>query len=359
MPGQWSTPPRRPGKPAEITHRNRGTALLARETTPSAIVRYLDQYVIGQEDAKKVLAVAVYSHYRKIATFHGDRESIAKSNILLVGPSGTGKTLLCDTLSRMLKVPFVTADATSLAQTKYVNEEIEAVLLRLLDQADGNIEDAQHGIIFIDEIDKLKTSNAQARAISGESVQHALLKIMEGSPVKLKDNCYIDTGNILFICGGAFVGLENIMSKTHGFGFIATSGDDNQNILDRLNKRVKPTDLFEFGLIPEFTGRLPIIANLHPLTKAMLVSIMSVPRNSIYRQYVEIFRGEGVELRIGPRVFEQIAEIAIEYKTGARSLRGIFEELITPILYIVPDNHDIARVEITSLFEDARLVRRA
>ena len=359
MPGQRSIPPRRPGKPAEITHRNRGTALLARETTPSAIVRYLDQYVIGQEDAKKVLAVAVYSHYRKIATFHGDRESIAKSNILLVGPSGTGKTLLCDTLSRMLKVPFVTADATSLAQTKYVNEEIEAVLLRLLDKADGNIEDAQHGIIFIDEIDKLKTSNAQARAISGESVQHALLKIMEGSPVKLKDNCYIDTGNILFICGGAFVGLENIMSKTHGFGFIATSGDDNQNILDRLNKRVKPTDLFEFGLIPEFTGRLPIIANLHPLTKAMLVSIMSVPRNSIYRQYVEIFRGEGVELRIGPRVFEQIAEIAIEYKTGARSLRGIFEELITPILYVVPDNHDIARVEITSLFEDARLVRRA
>jgi ATP-dependent Clp protease ATP-binding subunit ClpX len=278
MPGQWSTPPRRPVKPAEITHRNRGSPLLARETTPSAIVRYLDQYVIGQEDAKKVLAVAVYSHYRKIATFHGDRESIAKSNILLVGPSGTGKTLLCDTLSRMLKVPFVTADATSLAQTKYVNEEIEAVLLRLLDKADGNIEDAQHGIIFIDEIDKLKTSNAQARAISGESVQHALLKIMEGSPVKLKDNCYIDTSNILFICGGAFVGLENIMSKTHGFGFIATSGDDNQNILDRLNKRVKPTDLFEFGLIPEFTGRLPIIANLHPLTKAMLVSIMSVPR---------------------------------------------------------------------------------
>ncbi len=332
--------------------------MLARETTPSAIVRYLDQYVIGQEDAKKVLAVAVYSHYRKIATFHGDRESIAKSNILLVGPSGTGKTLLCDTLSRMLKVPFVTADATSLAQTKYVNEEIEAVLLRLLDKADGNIEDAQHGIIFIDEIDKLKTSNAQARAISGESVQHALLKIMEGSPVKLKDNCYIDTSNILFICGGAFVGLENIMSKTHGFGFIATSGEDNQNILDRLNKRVKPTDLFEFGLIPEFTGRLPIIANLHPLTKTMLVSIMSVPRNSIYRQYIEIFRGEGVELNIGPRVFEQIAEIAIEYKTGARSLRGIFEELITPILYVVPDNPEISKVEIASLFEDARFFRK-
>jgi ATP-dependent Clp protease ATP-binding subunit ClpX len=334
--------------------------LLARETTPSAIVRYLDQYVIGQDEAKKVLAVAVYSHYRKIAsaTFANDKGAIAKSNVLLVGPSGTGKTLLCDTLSRMLNVPFVTADATSLAQTKYVNEEIEAALQRLLDKADGNIEEAQHGIIFIDEIDKLKTTLNQSGATSGESVQHALLKIMEGSPVKLKNSQYIDTTNILFICGGAFVGLENIMSKTHGFGFIATSSDDNQNILDRLNKRVKPTDLFEFGLIPEFTGRLPVIANLHPLTKTMLVSIMSVPKNSIYRQYIEIFRGEGVELSIGPRVFEQIAEIAIEYKTGARSLRGIFEELITPVLYLVPDHPEISKVEIASLFEDARFFKR-
>lgn len=332
--------------------------MLARETTPSAIVRYLDQYVIGQDEAKKVLAVAVYSHYRKIATFHNDGGAMAKSNVLLVGPSGTGKTLLCDTLSRMLKVPFVTADATSLAQTKYVNEEIEAALQRLLDKADGNIEQAQHGIIFIDEIDKLKATHAPSAATSGESVQHALLKIMEGSPVKLKNNQYIDTSSILFICGGAFVGLENIMSRTHGFGFIATSTDDNQNILDRLNKRVKPTDLFEFGLIPEFTGRLPVIANLHPLSKAMLVSIMSVPKNSIYRQYIEIFRGEGVELSIGPRVFEQIAEIAIEYQTGARSLRGIFEELITPILYLVPDNPEIGKVEILSLFEDPRYFKR-
>ena len=331
--------------------------MLARETTPSAIVRYLDQYVIGQDEAKKVLAVAVYSHYRKIAAVRSERGAIAKSNVLLVGPSGTGKTLLCDTLSRMLEVPFVTADATSLAQTQYVNEEIEAALQRLVDQADGNVDHAQHGIIFIDEIDKLKAANS-ARASSGESVQHALLKIMEGAPVKLKNAQYIDTSNILFICGGAFVGLENIMSRTHGFGFIATSADDNQNILDRLNKRVKPTDLFEFGLIPEFTGRLPVIANLHPLTRAMLVSIMSVPKNSIYRLYIEIFRDEGVELSIGPRVFEQIAEIAIEYKTGARSLRGIFEELITPILYLVPDNPEICKVEISSLFEDARFFKR-
>jgi len=335
-----------------------GYALLARETTPSAIVRYLDQYVIGQDEAKKVLAVAVYSHYRKIATLRNEQGLIGKSNVLLVGPSGTGKTLLCDTLSRMLNVPFVTADATSLAQTKYVNEEIEAALQRLLDKADGDVANAQHGIIFIDEIDKLKATNAQSGTSSGESVQHALLKIMEGSPVKLTGNQYIDTGNILFICGGAFVGLENIMAKTHGFGFIATSADDNQNILDRLNKRVKPTDLFEFGLIPEFTGRLPVIAKLHDLSKPMLVSIMSVAKNSIYHQYIEIFRGEGVELNIGRRVFEQIAEIAMEYKTGARSLRGIFEELITPILYLIPDNPEICKVEIDSLFEDARFFKR-
>ena len=323
------------------------------------IVKYLDQYVIGQDEAKKVLAVAVYSHYRKISTFLDRDGSIAKSNVLLIGSSGTGKTLMCETLSRMLGAPFVTADATSLAQTKYVNEEIEAALQRLVEKADGDISKAQRGIVFIDEIDKLKATKTEARVTSGESVQHALLKIMEGSPVKLKDNKYLDTTNILFICGGAFVGLENIMSKTHGFGFISTTGDDNQNILDRLNKRVKPTDLFEFGLIPEFTGRLPIIANFQNLNKAMLVRIMSVPKNSIYRQYVEIFKAEGVELSIAPRVFEQISEIAIEYKTGARSLRGIFEELMTPVLYVVPDNPDICRVEITSLFEDPRLIRRS
>lgn len=332
--------------------------MLAKETTPSSIVRYLDQYVIGQEEAKKVLAVAVYSHYKKISTSQQSNGAIAKSNVLMIGSSGTGKTLVCDTLSRMLGVPFVTADATSLAQTKYVNEEIEAVLQRLVDKADGEVEKAQLGIVFIDEIDKLKATKAEVRVISGESVQHALLKIMEGAPVKLKSNQYIDTSNILFICGGAFVGLENIMSKTHGFGFISTSGDDNQNILNRLNKRVKPTDLFEFGLIPEFTGRLPIIANFQNLNKEMLVRIMSVPKNSIYRQYIEIFRAEGVELSISPRVFEQISEIAIEYKTGARSLRGIFEELMTPVLYVVPDNPDIHRVEIISLFEEPRLLRR-
>jgi ATP-dependent clp protease ATP-binding subunit clpX len=332
--------------------------MLAKEVTPSLIVRYLDQYVIGQEAAKKVLAVAVYSHYRKISLVQ-QAGNVAKSNVLLIGNSGTGKTLMCETLSRMLGVPFVTANATSLAQTQYVNQEIEAALLRLIDRAGGDIARAQLGIVFIDEIDKLKAGKGEARVTSGESVQHALLKIMEGAPVKFEDGRYIDTTNILFICGGAFVGLEKIMSKTHGFGFIATSDSDDQNILERLNKRVKPTDLFEFGLIPEFTGRLPIVARFDDLSREMLARIMSVPKNAIYRQFVDIFRAEGVDLVVAPRVFEQIAEIAMEYKTGARSLRGIFEELITPVLYLVPDNPDIVRVEINSLFEEPQLVRQA
>ena len=332
--------------------------LLPKEITPSAIVRYLDQYVVGQDEAKKTLAVAVYSHYRKISALQNEVGAIAKSNVLLIGSSGTGKTLTCETLARMLSVPFATADATSLAQTKYVNEEIEAMLQRLVDKAGGDVRKAGMGIIFIDEIDKLKTTGGESRVTSGESVQHALLKIMEGSPVKLTGDVYVDTTNILFICGGAFVGLEKIMSRTHGFGFIATSEADNENILERLNNRVKPTDLFEFGLIPEFTGRLPIVASFRDLTKEMLVRIMSVPKNSIFRQFHQIFQAEGVELSIAPRVFEQISEIAIEYKTGARSLRGIFEELMTPILYVVPDNPQITRVEISSLFEDPRFYKR-
>ncbi len=331
--------------------------MLDKRIKPSFIVKYLDQYVIGQDDAKKILAVAVYAHYKKIAKSQQDAVEIAKSNVLLIGSSGTGKTLLCETLSRILSVPFVTADATSLAQTRYVNEEIEAILQRLVDKADGNIARAQNGIVFIDEIDKLKATDSEPRSVSGESVQHALLKIMEGSPIKLANAQYIDTTNILFICGGAFVGIEEIMSKTHAYGFISTSNTENENILDRLNTRVKPTDLFAFGLIPEFTGRLPIIARFQDLTKKMLVRILTEPRNSIYNQFREIFKNEGVELSIEPKVFEQIAEIAFEYKTGARSLRGIFEEMITPILYVVPDSPDVRRVEIASFFSEPSFVR--
>jgi ATP-dependent Clp protease ATP-binding subunit ClpX len=251
----------------------------------------------------------------------------------------------------------VTADATSLAQTRYVNEEIDAILLRLVDKAEGDFARAQSGIVFIDEIDKLKAPQGQPRSISGESVQHALLKIMEGAPVKLGGAQYLDTTHILFICGGAFVGLDAIMSKTHGYGFISTSDADNQNILDRLNTRVKPTDLFEYGLIPEFTGRLPIIATFKDLSRPMLVRILTEPRNSIYNQFREIFENEGVELEIERKVFEQIAELAYEYKTGARSLRGIFEEMITPILYVVPDQKDLKKVVIASLFTDPTFIR--
>lgn len=331
--------------------------VLDQRIKPSFIVKYLDQYVIGQDDAKKILAVAVYAHYKKIATSRREGVEVVKSNVLLIGSTGTGKTLLCDTLSRLLGVPFVTADATTLAQTRYVSDEIEAILERLVDKASGDLVRAQHGIVFIDEIDKLKTPAGAQRGSSGESVQHALLKIMEGFPVKLRDGRYLDTTHILFICGGAFVGLEEIMVNSRTYGFIATSTDDNTRILDRLNARVKPTDLFEYGLIPEFTGRLAIIARFEDLTRDMLVRIMTEPRNCIYRQFQEIFRNEGVELEVGPRVFEEISELAIEFKTGARSLRGLFEEMITPILYAVPDHPEVQKVEVESLFVEPRYVR--
>jgi ATP-dependent Clp protease ATP-binding subunit ClpX len=326
--------------------------------TPSRIVSYLDEYVIGQDDAKHVVAVAVYTHFRKIAQSQRDGLPLAKSNLLLIGSSGTGKTLLCETLAGCLGVPFVTAEATSLAQSRYVNEEIEAVLLRLVDRAGGDFARANDGIVFIDEIDKLKAQEGAPGGSSGASVQHALLKIMEGAQVKLPGGHFVDTTRILFICGGAFVGLDEIIrSQTHGYGFIATTSGDNRQILDRLNSRVKPTDLFTFGLIPEFTGRLPIIARFRDLDRAKLVRIMTEPKNAIYRQFRELLRAEGVELTVEPRVFEQIAELAIEYKTGARSLRGIFEELMTPIVYAVPDAPDIRAVKLSSLFHEPEYVR--
>jgi ATP-dependent Clp protease ATP-binding subunit ClpX len=326
--------------------------------TPSAIVRHLDQYVIGQDDAKRALAVAVYAHYKKIARSRADGLEITKSNVLLVGPTGTGKTLICETLSRLLKVPFVTADATSLAQSRYVNDEIEAILERLHDKAEGDLERTQQGIVFIDEIDKLRTAaDVPGHGPSGESVQHALLKIMEGAPVRLRNGSYLDTSNVLFICGGAFVGLEALMANNRAFGYVATSGGDDQRILARLNARVKPTDLVAFGLIPEFTGRLAIVARFADLDRAMLVRIMVEPRNSIYRQFQAILANEGVELVVAPRAFEEIAEIAIEYKSGARSLRGLFEEMITPVLYAVPDHPEVKRVEIASIFVEPRYFR--
>ncbi|MBL8473965.1 MAG: ATP-dependent Clp protease ATP-binding subunit ClpX [Rhodocyclaceae bacterium] len=321
--------------------------------TPSAIVRALDQFVIGQNEAKKIVAVAVYAHYKKLAVAAEGLE-IAKSNVLLIGPTGSGKTLLCETLARILRVPFVTADATTLAQTEYVNEEIDAILQRLLEMAAGDTGRAASGIVFIDEVDKLKSRGGEAWRTSGESVQHALLKIMEGAPVRLRTGQYMDTRNVLFICGGAFVGLEDILATTHSYGYISTGGDDNQNILNRLNARVKPTDLSHFGLIPEFAGRLPIVARLQDLDRASLVRIMVEPRNAIARQFRSILHNEGVELVIEAPVLQQIADLAIEYKAGARSLRGIFEEMMTPILYVIPDRPEIRKVVISSLFDEPR-----
>ena len=322
---------------------------------PSDIVRQLNEHVIGQEEAKRTLAVAIYSHYRKMANAAVDTVEVTKSNVLLIGPTGTGKTLLCETLARILDVPFVTADATSLAQTQFVSEEIEAILHRLLDRANGDLAVAQRGIVFVDEVDKLKASGGEARATSGESVQHALLKIMEGAPVRLNDGQHIDTTHILFICGGAFVGLDKILTKTHTFGFISTNDGDDQKILERLNARVKPTDLLEFGLIPEFAGRLPIVTRLNDLSHEMMIRIMTEPRNAIYKQFASMLRSDGVELHIEPTVFRQIADLAIEYKAGARSLRGIFEEMMTDVMYTIPDNPAICKVIIRSLFEPAEL----
>jgi len=333
-------------------------AVLDHLKTPSAIVGYLDQYVIGQEEAKRILAVAVYTHFRKVARARRDAVPIAKSNVLLIGPTGTGKTLTCATLARVLGVPFVTAEATSLAQSRFVNDEIEAILQRLLDGADGDIDRAQHGIVFIDEIDKLKAPGGEPRALSGESVQHALLKIMEGSMVRLPGGKYVDTSGVLFICGGAFVGLDRIASQSHTYGYISTSKDDNPAILERLNARVKPTDLFEFGLIPEFTGRLPITARFRDLSRDMLVRIMTEPRDSLYAQFRDLFAAEGAELHVAREVFEQLADLAIEYRTGARSLRGLFEELLAPVLYQLPDDPSIGKVVIESLFAEPQLVRR-
>jgi ATP-dependent Clp protease ATP-binding subunit ClpX len=327
--------------------------------TPSQIVTSLSQHVVGQEDAKRQLAVAIYTHYKKIALAEPDKAEIIKSNVLLIGPTGTGKTLVCETLARILQVPFVTANATSLAQSEYVNDEIEAILLRLIDKAEGDIGRAQRGIVFIDEIDKLKAINGQQgqmRGTSGEGVQHALLKIMEGAPVKINGEKYIDTTQVLFICGGAFVGLDESRARTRSFGFISTSEDDNQKLLDRLNERVKPTDLAEFGLIPEFAGRLPIIAHFTPLSREMMVRIMTEPKNSIYKQYCQMLHNDGVELLIEPPVFEQIADLAMEYKVGARSLRGIFEEMLTPTMYLLPDHSEVRQVRFASLFEDPKFI---
>jgi ATP-dependent Clp protease ATP-binding subunit ClpX len=325
--------------------------------TPIALVRYLDRYIIGHDEAKRAMAVAIYAHLRKVERARRDSRRIIKSNVLRVGPTGSGKTFLCETLARALRVPFVTAEATSLSQARHVVDEIEAIMQRLVDGAGGDLERAQLGIVFIDEIDKLKVRAVEIGGHSGESVQHALLKIMEGSMVRLADGRYIDTTHVLFICGGAFVGLDKIADSGHAYGYISTTGGEDLRILDRLNKRIKPTDLVEFGLIPEFTGRLPITVRFEALTKELLVRIMTEPQDCLFKQYSELLAAEGVDLVGAREAFEQIADLAVQYQTGARSLRGVFEELIAPALYAAPDDPNLRRVEVESIFSEPRLVR--
>ena len=335
--------------------------------TPREIKKALDEYVIGQEDAKKTLSVAVYNHYKRIAHEEENKKDddveIQKSNILLLGPTGCGKTLLARTLAKILNVPFSIADATTLTEAGYVGEDVENILLKLIQAADGDIKKAEKGIIYIDEIDKItrKSENPSiTRDVSGEGVQQALLKIIEGTVASVppqggrkhpnQELLQINTENILFICGGAFEGLEEIIKERTGekkIGFGTKIESKKETNKYEIFKELLPQDLLKFGLIPEFIGRLPIIASLKDLDKDALVKIVTEPKNSLVKQYKKLLEIDGVNLEFTQEALEAIVDKAIERKTGARGLRSIIEEIMRDIMFDIPSNPDIEKCTIT------------